>query len=238
MVMDEAMSEASRLVASRDWPGALVALRDVEPEDGNQFEIAYLFGICHARLCDWDNALLYLEQVVTGGLDPARDGQCRMALAYVYTVTGRHRLAEYELERLRLSGFETVQVFAFLGYSAWAQGRPDDSLRWYAKALDLDPENPNALNGMGYLLACEGKDGARALTFCRKAVDMVPDNPAYRDSLAWAYFKLGFLDEARNHIGLALSLSPSAAEIREHAWAIERGGAAFSEAARPPRSSM
>ncbi|MGA2545006.1 MAG: tetratricopeptide repeat protein [Rectinemataceae bacterium] len=234
--MDEAMSEASRLAASRDWLGALGALRDVEPEEGNQFEIAYLFGICHARLCDWDNALLYLEQVVTGGLDPARDGQCRMALAYVYTVTGRHRLAEYELERLRLSGFETVQVFAFLGYSAWAQGRSEDSLRWYAKALDLDPENANALNGMGYLLACEGKDGARALTFCRKAVDMVPDNPAYRDSLAWAYFKLGFLDEARNQIGLALSLSPSATEIREHAWAIERGGMAFSEAAVPPRS--
>jgi Flp pilus assembly protein TadD len=236
MAMDEALSEASRLVVSHDWLGALDVLRDVEPEDGNQFEIAYLFGICHARLCDWDNALLYLEQVVTGGLDTERDGQCRMALAYVYTVTGRHRLAEYELERLRLSGFESVQVYSFLGYSAWAQGRAEDSLRWYAKALDVDPENANALNGMGYLLACEGKDGAKALTFCRKAVDMVPDNAAYRDSLAWAYFKLGFLVEAKNHIGMALSLSPRAAEIREHAWAIEHGEGAFLETARPPRS--
>jgi len=52
---------------------------------------------------------LYLEQVVTGGLDHARDSQCRMALAYVYSVTGRHRLAEYELERLRESGYESVQ---------------------------------------------------------------------------------------------------------------------------------
>ena len=41
-------AEASRLVASRDWLGALDAFRDVEPEEGNQFEIAYLFGICHA----------------------------------------------------------------------------------------------------------------------------------------------------------------------------------------------
>lgn len=232
---DDALSEAARLVAERDWDGALAALREVEPEDGNQFEIAYLFGICHARRGNWDDALLYLEQVVTGGLDRARDSQCRMALAYVYTVTGRHRLAEYELERLKASGSESVQVYAFLGYTAWAQSRAEESLRWYAKALELDPENANALNGMGYILACEGKDGARALTFCRKAVDKVPDNPAYRDSLAWAYYKLGFIDEAKDHIGRARSLAPGATEIRDHARAIEQGKGASSEAARAPR---
>lgn len=223
------------MVASRDWLGALELLRGADPEYGNQLEIAYLFGICHARLGDWDNALLYLEQVVTGGLDHARDSQCRMALAYVYSVTGRHRLAEYELERLRESGYESVQVYAFLGYSAWAMDRFEEGLRWYGKALELDPENANALNGMGYLLACEGKDGARALTHCRKAVDKVPDNPAYRDSLAWAYFKLGFFDEAKDHIGRALALAPSAAEIREHARAIELEGSGIIKAARSPR---
>jgi Flp pilus assembly protein TadD len=221
--MDEALSEASRLVARRDWIGALGALRGVEPNEGNQFEIAYLFGICHARLGDWDNALLYLEQVVTGGLDRVRDAQCRMALAYVYSVTGRHRLAEYELERLREKGVESTQVFSFLGYSAWAQGKSEEGIRWYAKALDLDPENANALNGMGYLLACEGKDGARALTYCRKAVDKKPDNPAYIDSLAWAYYKLGFAEEARDQIYRARALAPGMPEIREHARAIGLG---------------
>jgi tetratricopeptide (TPR) repeat protein len=233
--MDEALTEASRLVASRDWLRALDALREVEPEGGNQFEIAYLFGICHARLGEWDDALLYLEQVVTGGLDPVRDGQCRMALAYVYTVTGRHRLAEYELGRLRDSGFESVQVYSFLGYSSWAQGKPSEGMRWYAKALELDPENATALNGMGYLLACDGKEGARALTFCRKAVDKAPGNPAYRDSLAWAYFKLGFLEEAKDHIGRALSIAPGASEIREHARAIQQGGDGLPDAADTPR---
>ncbi len=221
--MPEAMSEAARLVASRDWRGALDVLRSAELETGQQFEAAYLFGICHARIGEWDDALLYLEQVVTGGLDPKREVQCRMALAYVYTLTGRHKLAEYELAQLRVSGFESAQVLAFLGYSAWAQGRTEEGLRWYGKALELDSENANALNGMGYLLACEGKEGARALTFCRKAVDKAPDNPAYRDSLAWAYFKLGFLAEAKDHIGRALSRMPEAPEIREHAREIEIG---------------
>ena len=143
-----------------------------------------------------------------------------MALAYVYSVTGRYRLAEYELERLKESGRESVQVFAFLGYTAWAQGRAEDGMRMYGKALELDPENANALNGMGYILACEGKDGARALTLCRKAVDQKPDNPAYLDSLAWAYYRLGFVADAMDQIGRALSIAPGEAEIREHARAI------------------
>lgn len=223
MAMDDAMAEARRLIAAQEWRPALDSLGGVQSTGANQFEIAYLLGICHARLGDWDEALLYLEQVVTGSLDIARDVQCRLALAYVYTVTGRHRLAEYELEKLRGSGLESPQVFAFLGYTCWAQERIEESIVWYSKALDLDPENANALNGLGYILACAGRDGARALTCCRKAVDKRPSNPAYLDSLAWAYFKLGFADEARSQIDRALELAPEAAEIREHAEAISLG---------------
>lgn len=235
--MSEAISAAARLVASGDWLGALEILRGAEPEEGGRFETAYLFGICHARLGEWDDALLYLEQVVTGGLDPARERQCRTALAYVYILTDRYRLAEYELARLRDSGGESVQVYSILGYSAWAQGRSDEALAMYGRALELDPENANALNGMGYILACEGKDGARALTYCRKAVDKVPDNPAYRDSLAWAYFRLGFFDEARSNIDRALARRPGAQEIREHARAIELGEAGVADAAGRERGT-
>jgi len=221
--MDENLVEARELVANHDYAKALDALRGIESNEGNQFEIAYLFGICHARLGNWDDALLYLEQVVTGGLDPRRDEQCRIALAYVYSITGRHKLAEYELRMLREKGVESPRVFSFLGYSAWAQGRSAESIDWYNRALELDPEYANALNGIGYILACEGKDGARALTYCRKAVDLKPDNPAYLDSLAWAYHKLGFSDEARNQINKALARAPETAEICDHARAIERG---------------
>jgi tetratricopeptide (TPR) repeat protein len=223
MSMDPALTEVQRLVASRDWKGALSALREVESSEQNQFEIAYLYGICKARLGEWDDALLYLEQVATGGLDPDRDEQCRLVLAYIYSVTGRYRLAEYEIERLTERGIESTQAYSFLAYSAWAQGKSEEGIRWYARALALDPENANALNGMGYLLACEGKDGARALTYCRKAVDKDPNNPAYVDSLAWAYHKLGFDAEARDYIERARALAPAVAEIREHARAIEEG---------------
>ncbi|MGO8694564.1 MAG: tetratricopeptide repeat protein [Rectinemataceae bacterium] len=218
--MEETLKEAARLYSERNWAGTLEALRDVDSTEKNHLDLAYLLGLCHARLEHWDEALLYLEQVVTAEFDIMRVYQCRLALAYAYTVTGRYRLADYELGRLAETGFESIQVLSSLGYSAWAQNRPDVALGYYGKALEIDAENATALNGMGYILACEGRDGARALTLCRKAVDKRPDNPAYLDSLAWAYFRLGFLEEARDHIHRALVLAPQEAEIREHARAI------------------
>ena len=65
------------------------------------------------------------------------------------------------------------------------------------KALDLDARNANALNSLGFILAEEKLDPARAVTLCRQAVDIAPRNPAYLDSLGWALFQQGGLDEAK-----------------------------------------
>jgi tetratricopeptide (TPR) repeat protein len=224
--MEASLNEAARLYALRNWEGALESLRGVDSTESNYLDLAYFLGLCHARLGHWDDALLYLEQVVTVGVDLMRIFQCRLALAYVYTVTGRNKLAEYELGRLLEAGMESVQVLCFLADTAWAQGRAEDAIRRYGDALKLDPESATALNGLGYILACEGKDTARALTYCRKAVDKQPDNPAYLDSLAWAYFQLGMVDEARDYVGRALVAAPGEIEILRHARSIEGEGAA------------
>jgi tetratricopeptide (TPR) repeat protein len=221
--MEASLSLAARRYANRDWEGTLEALHDVESTEGNHLDLAYFLGLCHARLDHWDEALLYLEQVVTADSDFMRIYQCRIALAYVYSITERYRLAEYELGRLVEVGFESVQVLSFLGYTAFAQGMPDEAKRRYARALDIDPEYPTALNGLGYVLACEGKDISRALTYCRKAVDKNPDNPAYLDSLAWACFRLGKLSDAKAFIERARELAPAEIEILRHAQSIESG---------------
>jgi len=231
--MDAQLREAWRRYAARDWEGALETLQVVSSTEENHLDLAYLLGLCYARLAHWDEALLYLEQVVTGSGDIMRVFQCRLALAYAYTETGRHKLAEYELKRLEEAGFQSVQVLSFLGYIAWAQGRPDEAIGWYGKALELDRENPTALNGMGYLLISEGRDTARALVYCRKAVEKKPENAAYLDSLAWAYFRLGYSDEARDCVAKALALRPDAEEIREHAQAIAAGREIASGPDRP-----
>lgn len=224
--MEGVFREARQRYADRDWEGTIAVLDGIEADEVNRLELAYLLGLAHARLEHWDEALLFLEEVVTGSDEFLKVCQCRLSLAYIYAVTGRNRLAEYEFGRLVSFGFESVQTFAGLGYAAWAQGKREDASRWYARALEIDPENANALNGLGYVLAEEGKDGGRALSCCRKAVDKFPNNPAYLDSLGWAYFRLGYLEEARTHIAQALSLAPGEEVILEHARALAGGSSA------------
>lgn len=83
--------------------------------------------------------------------------------------------------------------------------------------LTLHPENYQALNYVGYTLAEEGRDLERAVTLLLKADTLAPNHAYIVDSLAWAYFKSGKLDEALREIRRAVSLDNDAdPSIWEH----------------------
>jgi len=222
----KALEKAGAEYRAGDYESAVATLTAATVDEGDYLELSYLLGLSYARLGRFDEALLYLEQVVTQSDDDERSRQCRFTLAYVYAVTGRSKLSEYELKKLVEASIETTQVCAALGHANWKQGRLEEGLRWYEKALALSPENPTALNGYGYLLACSGKDLEKALTCCRKALDDDPDNPAYADSLGWAYFRLGMLSEAGRYLRAAAGALAGDAESREHIAELEKAARA------------
>jgi len=76
------------------------------------------------------------------------------------------------------------------------QQRMPEAVEWIEQVLDEFPEDIGALNDLGYLWADEGEHLKRALAMTRKAVAAEPDNIAYRDSLGWAYYRLGRYEEA------------------------------------------
>ncbi|MDR2370526.1 MAG: tetratricopeptide repeat protein [Treponema sp.] len=213
------LEEGKRLFRMKRWDLALRELLQVGVEkfsEEENTELAYYLGLCYTKLARYDDALLYLEQVVTGGRDVLRVYQCRMMLAYIYVITKRSKLAEFELQRLRNSGFESVQLYTTLAYAAWSQKNFKGAVELYEKALDLDETNTTAMNGLGYILADAGMDPIRGLRLCRRAVDGKPQNPAYLDSLGWAYFKNGEILEARTWIRRAFEIAPQEKTIREH----------------------
>ncbi|MDR1566307.1 MAG: tetratricopeptide repeat protein [Treponema sp.] len=213
------LQEGVRLYRLKRWDLALQELMKVNPDKFNpeeNAELAYYLGLCYTKLERYDNALLYLEQVVTSGKDPLRTYQCRMALAYIYVITKRSKMAEFELHRLASNGFESAQLYTTLAYAAWTQKRFQQAAEYYEKALDLDESNTTALNGLGYVLTDTGMDPLRGLRCCRKAVDLKPQNAAYLDSLGWAYYKNGELLEARTWLRRASEAAPQQKEIKEH----------------------
>ena len=213
------LDDAVRFYRLRRWDSALAELLEVDAESLNpedNLERSYYLGLCYTKLEQYDDAIFYLEQVVNSGNDIMRTIQCRMTLAYIYVITNRSKLAEFELKKLVGNGFESAQLYTTLAYAACIQKQFKQAVDYYEKALDLDERNATALNGLGYILVDTGIDILRGLRCCKKAVDIKPKNPVYLDSLGWAYFKNGELLEARTWLRRALDAAPKTKEIKEH----------------------
>ena len=219
MAPNRSLDEGIRLFKTKRWDKALeefLQINSDEFETDENAELAYYLGLCYTKLERFDDALLYLEQVVTGSEDPLRIYQCRLALAYIYVITGRSKLAEFELSRLVKSGYESIQIYTTMAYAAWCQKQYQKAVDFYERALDLDENNTTALNGLGYILADSDIDIKRGIKLCRKAVEKRPQSAAYLDSLGWAFFKNGEIDEARIWLRRAFELSPHRKEIKKH----------------------
>jgi len=179
-------------------------------------EINYYTGLTYMRMFQYKNALEFLEQVVTANADIAKVYQCRLILAFIYAKTDRTRLAEFELAKLTDAGYESVQVFSSMAYIAYEHNDVKKAVDYYERALQTDPENGTALNGLGYILAETERDLDKSLELCKKAVEKQPLNPAYLDSLAVAYHKLNFSNDAENYIQKAKEKAPENTVILNH----------------------
>ncbi|MCL2763731.1 MAG: tetratricopeptide repeat protein [Treponema sp.] len=217
--VNEKLISAIGLYRMKIWDKALAELLSVDASSFNndeKMELAYYLGLCYTKLMRYEEALTFLEQVVTQGHDILRVFQCRMTLAYIYVITKRVRMAEYELKRLQSSGFESPLLYNTLAYAAWLQKQHKNAVEFYERTLEIDSENATAMNSMGYILADTGMDIMRALRLCRKAVDSKPQNAAYLDSLGWAYYKSGEILEARTWLRRALEIAPNEELIKKH----------------------
>jgi len=216
---DAKIQEGVRFFRRKDWNNALTEFLAADTDDLNfdeKMELTYYLGLCYTKLGNYDEALTFLEQVVTAGNDIFRIFQCRMTLAYIYVITKRVKMAEYELKRLQASGFESPILYNTLAYAAYVQKQNKNAIDLYEKTLEIDSNNTTAMNSMGYILADSGMDIMRALRLCRKAVDTKPQSAAYLDSLGWAYFKSGEIVEARTWLRRALEIAPNEEEIKKH----------------------
>jgi tetratricopeptide (TPR) repeat protein len=97
-------------------------------------------------------------------------------------------------------------------------GRGDEAERTLRALLSVEPNNPDALNYLGYFLAerGQGQELDEAIRLVERALASDPQNPAYQDSLGWAYFRRGALDEAEKYLAPAAQRLPSNSVIQDH----------------------
>ncbi|MCK5152896.1 MAG: tetratricopeptide repeat protein [Spirochaetales bacterium] len=214
--MSDYMKIGLRFLNLKNYRCALEEFLLVEDDPSEYLDLSYYLGICYTNLENYDKALLYLEQVVTNHTDILMVYQCRLILSYIYSITGRFKLAEFELTELLDAGFESAQIYGNLSYISYSQKMVEKSLEYLNKAAVLEPDNPNILNSIGYILANEGLDPEESIISCKKAVKLKSKYPAYLDSLGWAYYKAGKNNEALIHLRKAFSLAGSNKVIASH----------------------
>ena len=193
---------------------------DVDPVEDP--ELAYLIGLCYTRTAEYNAAVFYLEKSLERDSSFLRAYQLRMVLSYVYNVTGNYPAAEMQLKQIIDDGFESSQAFTSLGYTLWSKGRIPEAIDYLTRALEIDPENPNTLNSLGYIMAEESINPEKAVEYCRKAVNLNPENGNYLDSLGWALMKTGNRDEAREFLEKAMNRTDNNPDIREHLNVLDR----------------
>lgn len=84
------------------------------------------------------------------------------------------------------------------------------------RAVEIDPEEPVALNYLGYSWVERGVNLEEAFALIEKAVALRPQSGAIIDSLGWAHYQRGEYDLALPHLEKAASLEPADPTITDH----------------------
>lgn len=103
----------------------------------------------------------------------------------------------------------------------WPEAEAD-----FRKALELNPEQPQVLNYLGYSLVQKELKLDEALDMIERAVAARPDSGYIVDSLGWVLYRLGRYEEAVPHMERAAELMPIDPIVNDHLgdvyWAVGR----------------
>ncbi len=103
--------------------------------------------------------------------------------AVAYSQLGNMPKAEETLRRAIAADPTQPAAYFNLGLLLAETGNRDEAVNDLRKALQLDPSNAGAAYNLAVLLGNENP--AEALALCKKAVALNPENPKYRDAVAY-----------------------------------------------------
>lgn len=95
-------------------------------------------------------------------------------------------------------------------------GRQKDAMAHMTHVLELAPDDPYALNYVGYTWADASVNLDQALDYINRAVAARPEDGFVRDSLGWVHYKRGDFEQAVTELVTAYKMQPDDPTINEH----------------------
>lgn len=114
--------------------------------------------------------------------------------------TGKIKDADKYIEKYRSIRIENsasvAELASGVGNNYWDAGMMEKAEEYFRQALSLEPENPERLNNLAYLLIDKDRNIDEGMTLIYKALESAPENYLYLDTKAWGLYKQGKFAEA------------------------------------------
>jgi len=158
-------------------------------------------------------AIAVLEKAAKNGI---KNIEIYVMAGYVYTESGDFDKAAASFTAAQELDADNPKVYFFRGILHEKKGDRELAVKDLREAIKLKASFAEAYNYLGYLFAESGTNLDEATVLIKKALEIDPNNGAYIDSLGWAYFQKGMIEEALVELEKAVKLEPDEPEIKGH----------------------
>lgn len=198
---------------TKDFPKAVDAYQFNIQLDPTFVESHIHLGVLQYRLKQFAGAIAHLSEAVR--LNP-KQSEPHIVLGLAYLQSDQYEQAAHVFEEGIRHNPKSADLHFNLGTAYDKLNRFDNVVHEMESALSLDPHHADALNYLGYSYAERGIKIDQAVSLTRQAVALKPENGYYVDSLGWAFYKKGLLEEALREIKRAVALVGDDPVIYEH----------------------
>ena len=204
---------------TKHYDEAIARYREVT--DGDRAWLAKLrIGAMTAKKGDLAGARSYLE-----GLQPQSPDQ-RVELAQTQAQLVRDAGDYKDAYAILTAALErqpdSIDLLYDIAMVAEKLDRIDEVEARLKHLIELKPDNAQALNALGYTLVDRTRRVAEGLKLIEKALQIAPDDPFILDSMGWAKYRMGNLDDSEKFLRRAFGdqADPEiAAHLGEVLWA-------------------
>lgn len=190
---------------AKDYGNAAEILQALHTEEPGNVEIVEFLAENLGEMGAYSKAqeLVETSRKAIGG-----DADERLLLleARLYRKQENHEGAIRTMEKLIALKQDNDQYLMITGEYYYLAGRIDDAEKVLRKAIELNPENAEAYNSLGYFFAEAGVKLDEAEKLIRKALDLRPGAAHIMDSLGWVYYQQGDYPKAIDSLQKALKL--------------------------------